>query len=251
MSYVGVDVSKGKWLTVKLAKDEPCEVSLFDTIRDIWDSYEASKLILIDIPIGLREKGNEERQCDKEARRLLGWPRRSSVFRVPCRATLEAANYDAAKEINKDMTGGKSLPIQSWSIIPKIKEVDGFLYENISARSRIKEIHPEVCFWALNDGKPMTSNKKTPDGFHERIKVLRRVCNQTDTVIQIAKSKFQGKIADDDILDALVAVVTALVGERKVLTLPEKPEIDVRGLPMEMIYYRIKPEQEGKNGELL
>ncbi|MFC2071338.1 DUF429 domain-containing protein [Chloroflexota bacterium] len=93
--------------------------------------------------------------------------------------------------------------------------------------------------------------KKTPNGFHERIKVLRRVCNQTDAVIQIAKSEFQGKIADDDILDALVARVTALVGERKVLTLPEKPEIDVRGLPMEMIYYRIKPEQEGENGELL
>jgi len=242
MFYIGADVSKGKWLTVKLSEGEPCEVRLFDTIGDIWDSYEAAELILIDIPIGLREKGNEERWCDKEARRLLGWPRRSSVFRVPCRATLESANYDAAKDINKDRTGGKSLTIQSWSIIPKIKEVDEFLYENISARSKIKEIHPEVCFWALNGGKPMMFKKRKVDGFHERMTVLRRVCNQTEAVIQLAKSEFQGKVADNDIVDALVAAVTALVGERNVLTLPEKPEIDERGLPMEMVYYPIQLE---------
>ncbi len=94
-------------------------------------------------------------------------------------------------------------------------------------------------------------NKKKVDGFHERMAVLRRVCNQTDAVIQLAKSEFQGKVADNDIVDALVAAVTALVGERKVLTLPEEPEIDLRGLPMEIVYYPIQPEQEDKNGKLL
>ena len=237
MFYVGADVSKGKWLTVKLSEGESCEVRLLDTITDIWDSYEAAELILIDIPIGLRGEGSEERWCDKYARKLLGWPRRSSVFRAPCRPALEAADYNAAKEINKDMTGGKSLTIQSWSIVPKVKEVDEFLYKNISARSKIREIHPEICFWALNGGKPMTFKKKKVDGFHERIRVLRQVYNQTEAVIQLARNEFQGRVADNDIVDAMVAAVTALVGQRKVLTLPEKPEIDERGLPMEMVYY--------------
>jgi predicted RNase H-like nuclease len=127
---------------------------------------------------------------------LLG-PRRSSVFRVPCRATLEATNYDDAKIINKAKTG-KSLAIQSWSIIPKIRELDEFLNKNISSRSKIREIHPEVCFYALNGGKPMEFNKKKAEGFQERIKVLRRVCDYTDKVIQLAKRELYGKVADDD-----------------------------------------------------
>jgi len=248
MFYVGADVSKGRWLAVKLSEGEPCEVRLFDTIRDIWNIYKAAQLILIDIPIGLREKGSQERQCDKEARRLLKWPRCSSIFRAPCRGTLEYyADYPTAKEINKLLTGGKSLSKQSFSIMPKIKEVDDFLQEDISARSTIREIHPEVCFWALNGGKPVMSKKKEADGFQERMTLLRNAYRQTgavDAVIQHAKSKYPGMVADD-IADALVAAATALLTRHKVLTLPEKPEVDERGLPMEMVYYLMQAEKEG------
>ena len=44
-------------------------------------------------------------------------------------------------------------------------------------------------------------------------------------------------MADNDILDALVAAVTALLGKQSLLTMPGKPEVDLRGLPMEMAYY--------------
>jgi len=236
MFFIGADVSKGKWLTVRLSESESWEVRLFQTIREIWDSYSDARLILIDVPIGLREDGGEERLCDKEARGLLGWPRRSSVFRVPCRAALEVANYDDAKRINKDRTG-KSLTIQTWGIIPKIVEVDEFLHENISARSRIREIHPEVCFWSLNGGKPMMFKKKKIDGLRERMTVLRRACNQTDAIVKLARHEFRGKVTDNDILDALAAAVTAFLGRQRLLTLPENPEVDARGLRMEMVYY--------------
>lgn len=235
MFNMGVDSAKGKWLTIGLSESEIYEVRLFNTIGEIWDRYNGAELILIDIPIGIRESGSEGRICDIMAHRLLG-PRRSSVFRVPCRATLEATNYDDAKIINKAKTG-KSLAIQSWSIIPKIRELDEFLNKNISSRSKIREIHPEVCFYALNGGKPMEFNKKKAEGFQERIKVLRRVCDYTDKVIQLAKSELYGKVADDDILDALVAAVTAHLGNGRFMTLPERPETDARGLPMEMVYY--------------
>ena len=214
MFWIGADVSKGRWLTVKLFEGETWEVRLFQNIVEVWDSYESARLILIDVPMGLHEGGSEERLCDKEARRLLGWPRRSSVFRVPCRAALVAASYEEAKRINKDRTG-KSLTIQSWGIIPKIREVDEFLNQNFAARSKIREIHPEVCFWVLNGSKPMQFKKKEADGFQERIRILRRVFNYTDKVVQLAKSELSGKVADDDILDALVATVTAHLSYRE------------------------------------
>ena len=238
MFFVGADVSKGKWLAVKLSEGESPEVRLFQTIREIWDSYNAAGLVLIDMPIGLRDDGGEERLCDKEARGLLGWPRRSSIFRAPCRATLKASNYDDAKRISIHRTS-KSLPIQTWSIIPKIREVDEFLNGNISAKSRIREIHPELCFWALNGGKAMSCSKKTPEGISERTKVLRRACTQTDAVLKATKRDFQGKVKDDDILDALAAAVTAFLGRKRLLTIPENPETDGSGLRMEMVYYRI------------
>lgn len=238
MFFVGVDVSKGRWLTVRLSEDESWEVDLFHSIKEIWDSYNDARLILIDIPIGLPESGREERPCDKEARRLLGWPRRSSVFAVPCRAALQASNYEDAKRINKDKTG-KELSRQTWGIIPKIREVDDFLNENFSARLKIREIHPEVCFWALNGGKPMEFNKKEEYGLRERIEILHQVYRQAPELVNFTTQKYQGRVAHDDIVDALAAAVTALLGGPRLLTVTNNPKTDSKGLPMEMVYYLV------------
>ncbi len=42
---------------------------------------------------------------------------------------------------------------------------------------------------------------------------------------------------EDDILDALAAAVTGLIGGTKLKTLPASPERDAQGLPMEMVYF--------------
>ena len=42
-------------------------------------------------------------------------------------------------------------------------------------------------------------------------------------------------VAEDDILDALVAAVTASRKEEGLLTIPDNPEFDSEGLPMEMV----------------
>lgn len=238
MFCVGADVSKGRWLTIKLSEGGSWEVGMFHTINEIWDRYNAAKVILIDIPIGLNEGGSEERLCDKEARRVLGWPRRCSVFRVPCRATLRARSYEDAGKINQGKTG-KGLSMQTWGIIPKIREVDEFLNDNIKARSKIREIHPEVCFWALNGGRPMEFTKKKGEGYHERFIVLCRIYDQAAEIINYAIEKYQGEIAPDDAIDALAAAVTALLGRRGISTIPDDPQSDSKGLPMEMVYYLV------------
>jgi len=109
------------------------------------------------------------------------------------------------------------------------------------AREKIREIHPEVLFWALNGRRPMSQNKSRRAGFDERLQVLRRCFPRSDELVQEASSTFpRNMVARDDILDALAAAVTALVGNGHLSTIPEQPERDAFGLPMEMVYHSSK-----------
>ena len=62
--------------------------------------------VLIDIPIGLLDKGPDERSCDKAARKLLG-KRASSVFPAPARQALDASDYQAALAVNRESTANQ------------------------------------------------------------------------------------------------------------------------------------------------
>lgn len=60
-----------------------------DFARDFGDAIRAlpaETTVAVDMPIGLTESG--PRDCDRVARRLLGWPRRCSVFSAPVRSVL-------------------------------------------------------------------------------------------------------------------------------------------------------------------
>ena len=48
------------------------------------------------------------------------------------------------------------------------------LRRDAKAREIVREVHPELCFWALNDRKPMCYSKraKARAGFDERMAVL-------------------------------------------------------------------------------
>jgi predicted RNase H-like nuclease len=240
MVYVGVDGCKKGWFTVGLGGKTGWEVNRFDDIRKLWEQYKNAKLILIDIPIGLRDSGNNERTCDKEARKLLGPKRGTSVFPVPCRLAIYAEPLEKASEINQEKTG-RGLSEQSLAIIQKIRQVDELLLRNEVARSRIREIHPEVCFWALNNCQPMRYSKKKVEGFEERREVLSSVFPHTDDLVNCTRQKYheeyrRREVVKDDVLDALVAAVTASKEKQGLSTIPEKPEADSKGLSMEMVY---------------
>lgn len=56
---------------------------------------------MVNIPIGLPEKGPSERMCDVEARCLLAPARGSSVFPVPCRRAVHAVDYPSVLTANR------------------------------------------------------------------------------------------------------------------------------------------------------
>ena len=253
----GVNNSKTSWPAIALTEDGNFEAECFNNIADIWNKYRNASKILIDIPIGLRDKGDEgckkERKCDKEARAKLKPPRASSVFPAPCRTAIyKEADYEKTSKINKQVMG-KGLTKQTFAIIPKIHDVDDFLRNNKSARSRIRETHPEICFWGLNGGQAMKYPKKKHKvhdrkGVEERKNLLESVCKSIypknyrkieELLKECNKPEYKSKgIAPDDILDALAAAVTAMLGEKNELEkLPQKLEKDSQGLPIQMLYY--------------
>lgn len=236
MVFVGADGCRAGWFAVSLTDTEDWQVKVFSDVRSLWDVYGDAAVILLDIPIGLRGEGHTERLCDNEARRLLAPKRHSSVFPAPCRPATRATTHQEASEINEQMTG-RRLPIQTWSIIPKIRDVDDLLADNDSARSHIREVHPEICFWSLAGGRPMQYSKKAREGFAERLELLQSAYTHTDNIIDCALSTRKRKeVARDDILDALSAALTAIVGMEGLASIPESPELDARGLAMEMVY---------------
>jgi len=115
----GVDGCPAGWIVVLVSSEEGTEprLVLCKSFDEILCLQPRPRVIVIDIPIGLLdERVPGGRDCDREARMLLGRPRSSSVFLAPPRAALSARSYDDARP--------HGLTLQAFGILPKVREVD-------------------------------------------------------------------------------------------------------------------------------
>jgi predicted RNase H-like nuclease len=233
----GVDGCKAGWLVAVVEATrqseylfEPKRLFVAEDFAAVLSATVDCEIICVDIPIGLSD--GPPRQCDPEARRILSPFRASSVFPPPIRPCLSAKDYKTACRICYEYSGRK-LTRQSFAIMDKIRQVDDLITPEL--QKRVREIHPEILFWALNNKKPMQYNKKKAPGRNERMKLLAPIFpNIEEFVVQARKPK---EVELDDILDALVAAWTA--GQtvlQKAKTLPDNPELDSKGLKMEIVY---------------
>ncbi len=233
----GVDGCKSGWFYARLDSNGISHGTV-PHLADLLRSIPGTARIFLDIPIGLRDQSGEGRGCDVEARKLLGPGRSSSVFNAPIRAILDDTSYASANEKSKQLAG-KGLSQQSFAIVPKIREIDRLMGSSERARSLIREVHPEVCFYGLADRQAMKYAKKTREGLQERLAILTGYHPEAAQFVQQSLSAYLRKdVAADDILDALVCAITASMPE-KWRTVPESPEIASTGLPMEMVYCEV------------
>jgi predicted RNase H-like nuclease len=218
MWVAGIDGCRGGWVEFKI--ELPTLITsaeLIDLPATLRNRPDGLACIAIDIPIGLLDGS---RACDKAARKLLGRPRGSSVFPVPCRAAIRETNYDDATAANKQRTG-KKLSVWTWGIVPKIKEVDDAITPD--RQQWAFEVHPEVCFWALAGNRPMAHRKKIEAGVNERLDLLRLVFPDIERRLQ---DRPPG-VGKDDLLDAALAAWSALrlhKGEARSVCEPERDE---------------------------
>jgi predicted RNase H-like nuclease len=200
---IGVDAARGGWIAVALVDGRFEDAVLERRFPGVLERFGAADMVGVDVPIGLPELATR-RRADVEARAIVGG-RRSSVFFTPSRAALEAATYRDARSV------APSTSAQGWALRTAILDV---------ARiddPRVREVHPEVSF-AVLAGAPLAFAKRTWNGQHERLTLLRRAG------ITIAKRLDAGLVPVDDVLDAAVAAWTATrITRDEHVTIPSDP----------------------------
>jgi predicted RNase H-like nuclease len=200
---LGVDAARGGWVGVALADGRFADAVLERRFPALLERFADAELIGVDIPIGLPEIG-QRRRADVEARMHVG-ARRSSVFFTPARVALESASYTEARAI------APSTSAQAWALRTAILDVDRV------EDPRVREVHPEVSF-AVLAGEPLAFAKRTWNGLHERVSLLRRAG------IEIPEHLDAGLASTDDVLDAAVAAWSATrIARGEHVTVPADP----------------------------
>ena len=195
----GVDGTKGGWVAVTLEDGRFSADSVVRPIETTFDGLGHVDVIAVDVPIGFGP-----RLADGAARAYLKG-NASTVFTTPRRELLEGA-----------FAPGLGLSKQSWSLGPRILHVTRLAESD----PRIHEVHPEVSFRAMNDGRPLRYAKKTAGGALERIALLREHAIELRGLTSAATAPL------DDVLDAAAAAWSAhriATGEAR--TLPDPPEL--------------------------
>ncbi|MFN2364196.1 MAG: DUF429 domain-containing protein [Halarsenatibacteraceae bacterium] len=238
MRVIGVDGCSRGWFMIGENDNNQLSYKLYDNIQLLWQDNHDLKLALIDIPIGLKETGPEERKCDKLARKKLA-KRKYSIFPAPCRQALSACSWEEANRINKKVRG-KGLSKQSWNIASKIDQVDSLIKAEPEINNIFREAHPEVVFWALNSKSEMSFNKKTAEGYQERLNLLNSYLPEFEILLEsILDDYYRKDLARDDILDALALYLAAKLNfndDWELKSIPAEPELDPEGIRMEIVY---------------
>lgn len=233
----GADGCPGGWISIcREVESGKLRAVLFDTAPELILQGHPPEVLAVDIPIGLTERG--QRACDVEARQALGWPRRSSVFPPPVRGVLPSVRPNSTRLQISDLhrrLDGRRIGAQAWGIVRKIKEVDDVLSADSSLQQRVREVHPEVSFWAWAAG-PMQFGKKTRQGRDERRHLVDDYFGRE--AVWAVRTEYKVKeVGHDDILDAFAALWTAeriLGGTHR--RFPEEASTDTKGLRMEIVY---------------
>ncbi len=234
----GVDGCRGGWLVVIVCGNEPYTLqsaAIVPTFEVVLKLTHHCGVVAVDIPIGLADTAEPGgRAADRAARNLLKPTLASSVFPTPPRAVLKAQTYAQAVDLCKSNSRpGQSLSRQAFAIVPKMREVDDAIGPEI--QQRVVETHPELCFRALNGARTLEWNKHGAAGVLARLRLLSGVGLGVVAEQVAAAVGTDAKI--DDILDATAAAWTASrVALGHAVRVPDHPELDARGLRMEMWY---------------
>jgi predicted RNase H-like nuclease len=208
-------------------------VRLVARLADVLAAPEVPAIVAVDIPIGLPDRiGPGGRGPERAIRALLG-ARQSSVFAVPPRAAIYAADFGAACAAALAASEPpRKVSRQLFMIAPKIREADELLRADAALAPRVYEVHPELAFWRLNGERPLDQPKKVKGACYPPGLALRRglliAAGLAETVVTGAPPRGAGA---DDLLDALAcAMIARRLRTGTARPFPDPPECDAHGL---------------------
>jgi predicted RNase H-like nuclease len=231
MTVIGVDGCRAGWLAVSwngFPDDRPV-AAIAARFRDILD-FDGD-IIAVDIPIGLPDIARNGRGCDGEVRRLLR-RKSSSVFPAPARPTLTARNHAEASAINRRHSDpSHGISAQNYNILAKIADVDIVMTATI--QRRVHEVHPELCFYMMNDRTSVLEKKRAPDGYAKRRRLLAK--SGFPLARLVPPSNPRRDWADDDLIDACACAWAARrIRDGDNIRFSATPPHDSKGLRMEI-----------------
>lgn len=219
---MGLDRFRKGWVAVLLDGDRQ-EITFHPDIEDALS--RPFDRAAIDIPIGMGDDG--DRRCDLLARERLR-PHSSRVFIGARRWLWENFNHPDRANEEALRRGQKQASRQLWHLGPKIMQVDAFVRANRSLD--IREVHPELVFQRLNEGRAMPS-KKSDEGVSLRLTLLKNE-GFKDIDRWLVEARIGTGAKQDDVLDACVVAVAAR--EPGGCVPPGSPPCDAFGLPMQI-----------------
>lgn len=198
MRVAGIDATKGGWVAVALEDGRFLRDELLRPVETDFNELADAEVLAVDVPIGFGPRG-----ADAAARAYLVGAA-STVFSTPARDVLDVP-----------FGPGLGVSAQAHALGPRILHVTRLAGED----SRLREVHPEVCFRAMNARTPLLHRKKSAGGALERIDLLRRHGIELD-LRRTASAPL------DDVLDAAAAAWSAhRVATGVAQTLPDPPEL--------------------------
>lgn len=234
----GIDGCPAGWIGVLRRLGEPAAARVLVAPRfvDILEAPERPAILAVDMPIGLPARiGAGGRGPEALVRPLLGG-RQSSVFAVPSRAAVWAADYgEACRLAQATSDPPRKVSKQCFHLFPRIREIDALLREGPpDLRDRVFEVHPEVAFWRLAGERALAEPKKVKSRPHEPGLAERRAillaAGLPEALVGMRPPRGAGA---DDLLDALV---TSVIAERlhagRATPFPNPPGRDEHGLPV-------------------
>lgn len=232
----GVDGCRAGWVAAFMRSDgDAVHVRITPRFADVLAAPEAPAIVAVDIPIGLPEHiGPEGRGPERVVRPLLR-ARQSSVFSVPSRSTIYAADFGAACAAALATSNPpRKVSKQLFMIVPKIKEVDAVLRADRDSVKRVYEVHPELAFWRLNGDHALAEPKKVKGACCAPGLMLRRGllinAGLPASIVEAAPPTGAGV---DDLLDALAcAAVARRVHTGRARPFPDPPGRDAFDLPI-------------------
>ncbi len=205
----GVDGCGWGWFAVledRGGHQDRFEYLLCPTFEQLVLRAQGVTVLAVDIPIGLPCTGY--RQCDVEARSLLG-RRAACVFWAPVwEAVKDGMSYERAASLNEAGQGCLIAP-PAFAIVPKINEVNDLLMRRADLRGIVYEVHPELSLRAMNSGRTMTHGKRTSEGIEEREDVLETHDLKASYVSACDEFLPNNYLRPDDVIDAHAALWTA------------------------------------------
>ena len=232
----GVDGCASGWIAafVRPQGGDAC-VRIVSRFANVLAAPERPAVVAVDMPIGLPERvGAGGRAAEGCVRPLLG-ARQSSVFSVPSRAAIYAADYrEACRVAQATSEPPRKVSKQLFNIAPKIREVDEALRATPRAVPRVFEVHPELAFWRLNGGRALTEPKKVKSRPYEPgLALRRRLLMAAGLPADAVNAPPPKGAAADDLVDALAcAAIARRIHAGDAQPFPDPPPHDAFGLAM-------------------